>query len=210
MPKCASLLPPFQLSFVFMRKSAGIKWSRDLYLPMPTPMRLNAAAFISPQNHPILVRNFTTKQDDLKYHYVAHTSLDVIEERRAPFFFWLFRVLPVSFLPFWVPVFLHSLSLLHTHGRAVAASSKHNECYLGLLYSMEELAVYGFVTPAKLRIVIALALSDAVVRDADVVLVCHLFFQPPSFLFFYNRFLKHCIRHIAARLPTHFWDSMLR
>jgi trafficking protein particle complex subunit 2 len=51
---------------------------------MPASMRLNAAAFISPQNHPILVRNFTsTKQDDLKYHYVAHTSLDVIEERRA-------------------------------------------------------------------------------------------------------------------------------
>jgi len=47
-------------------------------------MRLNAAAFISSHNHPILVRNFTSsKQDDLKYHYIAHTSLDVIEERRA-------------------------------------------------------------------------------------------------------------------------------
>ena len=51
---------------------------------MPALMRLNAAAYISPQNYPILVRNFTsTKQDDLKYHYVAHTSLDVIEERRT-------------------------------------------------------------------------------------------------------------------------------
>lgn len=50
--------------------------------PMPAQIRLNAAAFISPQNHPILVRNFTlSKQDDLKYHYVAHSSLDVIEER---------------------------------------------------------------------------------------------------------------------------------
>lgn len=50
---------------------------------MPPQIRLNAAAFISPQNHPILVRNFTSsKQDDLKYHYIAHTSLDVIEERR--------------------------------------------------------------------------------------------------------------------------------
>ncbi|KAF8591588.1 Sedlin [Ramaria rubella] len=102
---------------------------------MLTPMRLNAAAFISAQNHPLLVRNFTpTRQDDLKYHYVAHTSLDVIEER-------------------------------------LVASSKQNECYLGLLYSMEDLAVYGYVTPMKLKIVIALALSDAVVRDADVVLI---------------------------------------
>lgn len=43
---------------------------------------LNAVAFISPQNHPILIRTFT-KQDDhaIKYHYIAHTSLDVIEER---------------------------------------------------------------------------------------------------------------------------------
>ncbi|KAF8529193.1 trafficking protein particle complex 2 [Hysterangium stoloniferum] len=104
---------------------------------MPAPMYLNAAAFISPQNHPILVRNFTSsKQDDLKYNYVAHTSLDVIEERRM-----------------------------------LTPNAKHNECYLGLLYSMEDLAVYGYVTPTRLKIVIALASSDAVVRDADVVLV---------------------------------------
>lgn len=43
-------------------------------------LRLNAVAFISPQNHPILIRTFE-KGDELKYHYVAHTSLDVIEER---------------------------------------------------------------------------------------------------------------------------------
>ena len=45
-------------------------------------LRVNAVAYISAQNHPILIRTFTkNKQDDLKYHYVAHTSLDVIEER---------------------------------------------------------------------------------------------------------------------------------
>ncbi|KIJ56866.1 hypothetical protein M422DRAFT_198129 [Sphaerobolus stellatus SS14] len=102
---------------------------------MPTLIRLNAAAFTSPQNHPILVRNFTqNSQDDLKYHYVAHTSLDVIDER-------------------------------------LAAATKQHECYLGLLYSMEDLAVYGYVTPTKVKIVVALALSDIVVRDADVVLI---------------------------------------
>jgi len=47
------------------------------------PQRLNAVAFISPQNHPILIRTFK-KQDELKYHYIAHTSLDVIEERGEP------------------------------------------------------------------------------------------------------------------------------
>jgi len=43
---------------------------------------LTAIAFISPQNHPILVRALSGSPEDLlKYHYVAHTSLDVIDER---------------------------------------------------------------------------------------------------------------------------------
>lgn len=101
---------------------------------MPVPLRLNAVAFISSQNQPILIHNYTSlEQDDLKYHYISHVSLDIVEEKLN--------------------------------------SAKLNECYLGLLYSMEDLAVYGYVTPAKLKIIIALALSDAVVRDSDIVLV---------------------------------------
>ena len=51
---------------------------------MAPPPRLNAVAFVSPQNHPILIRTFAQpRQDELKYHYIAHTSLDVIEERSA-------------------------------------------------------------------------------------------------------------------------------
>ncbi|KAJ7283682.1 Sedlin [Mycena rebaudengoi] len=100
-----------------------------------SPKTLNAVAFISPQNHPILIRTFT-KHDDhaIKYHYIAHTSLDVIEER-------------------------------------VAAGGKSTECYLGLLYSMEDVAVYGYITPLKVKIVIALALSDSVVRDVEVTMI---------------------------------------
>ena len=50
---------------------------------MPPQLRLNAVAFVSPQNHPILIRTFVPGQDELKYHYIAHTSLDVIDERSA-------------------------------------------------------------------------------------------------------------------------------
>ncbi|KAG8982281.1 hypothetical protein FRB94_008933 [Tulasnella sp. JGI-2019a] len=96
--------------------------------------RLNAVGYISSQNHPILVRTFVTNQrDDLKYHYVAHTSLDVIEER--------------------------------------VSATKGGECYLGHLYSMEDLAVYGWVAPSKLKIVVALALTDNVVKDKEVVTI---------------------------------------
>jgi hypothetical protein len=53
-------------------------------LAMPGQLNLNlaAVAFISPQNHPILVRALSGSPEDLlKYHYIAHTSLDVIDER---------------------------------------------------------------------------------------------------------------------------------
>ena len=42
---------------------------------------------------------------------------------------------------------------------------------MNLLYTMEDVAVYGYLTPLKVKIILALALSDAVVRDADVLTV---------------------------------------
>jgi hypothetical protein len=48
---------------------------------MPPNLKLNAVAFISPQNYPILIRTFVKQEDPVKYHYIAHTSLDIIEER---------------------------------------------------------------------------------------------------------------------------------
>ena len=51
-----------------------------------------------------------------------------------------------------------------------ANANKSVECYLGLLF-VEDVAVYGFMTPLKVKIIIALELSDAVVRDADVITV---------------------------------------
>lgn len=37
---------------------------------------------------------------------------------------------------------------------------------------MEEVAVYGYITPLKVKIILALTLSDAIVRDLDVIAVC--------------------------------------
>lgn len=51
-------------------------------MPGQLNLGLAAVAFISPQNHPILVRAFSGSPDDLlKHHYLAHISLDVIDER---------------------------------------------------------------------------------------------------------------------------------
>ena len=36
---------------------------------------------------------------------------------------------------------------------------------------MEDVAVYGYITPSKVKIVLALALSDSVVKDLEVTMV---------------------------------------
>lgn len=36
---------------------------------------------------------------------------------------------------------------------------------------MEDVAVYGYVTPLRVKIVLALALSDSVVKDVEVIMV---------------------------------------
>jgi trafficking protein particle complex subunit 2 len=119
---------------------------------MAPNLRLNAVAFISSNNHPILIRTFA-KQDEqaIKYHYIAHTSLDVIEERgQSP----------------------HLLQVILINGdSAVNSTSKATDCYLGLLYAMEDVAVYGYITPLKVKIVLALALSDSVVKDLEIIMV---------------------------------------
>lgn len=36
---------------------------------------------------------------------------------------------------------------------------------------MEDVAVYGYMTPLRVKIVLALALSDSVVKDAEIIMV---------------------------------------
>ena len=43
------------------------------------------------------------------------------------------------------------------------------EPYLGLLYTMDDVAVYGYITASKMKIVLALLLSDTVIKDVEVV-----------------------------------------
>ncbi|KIL70089.1 hypothetical protein M378DRAFT_183681 [Amanita muscaria Koide BX008] len=102
---------------------------------MAPNLRLNAVAFISPQNHPILIRTFV-KQDAhaIKYHYIAHTSLDIVEER-------------------------------------VSSGGKSLDCYLGLLYSLEDVAVYGYITPLKVKIILTFAATDTVIKDVEVNMI---------------------------------------
>lgn len=83
----------------------------------------------------MLVKSFGTKQEDeLKYHYIAHTALDVIEER------------------------------INSNPKAV-------ECFLGMLYVLEDVAVYGYITPTRVKIVAAIDQTDEFIKDADIILL---------------------------------------
>lgn len=45
------------------------------------------------------------------------------------------------------------------------------DCYLGLLYVMEDYVVYGYITSMKVRIILTLALTDDIFRDAELIAV---------------------------------------
>ena len=67
--------------------------------------------------------------------------------------------------------------------RAVSAAGKSCDCYLGLLFTMEDVAVYGYITPLKIKIIVAIQLSDSVVKDVEIISVSLYFYRANSFFF---------------------------
>ncbi|KAI9345333.1 Sedlin, N-terminal conserved region-domain-containing protein [Obelidium mucronatum] len=83
------------------------------------------------QNNPLFIRPFSTRHQELKFHYCCHTACDIIEERVAP-------------------------------------GSKNMDLYLGLLYCLEDLAVYGFMTNTKIKFVIVISMTDSSIKDIEM------------------------------------------
>ncbi|KAI8099230.1 Sedlin, N-terminal conserved region-domain-containing protein [Halteromyces radiatus] len=92
---------------------------------------ISCIAIIGKQNNPLFIKNFSSTHPDLKYHYIAHTSIDIIEER-------------------------------------VTNGPKQLDLYLGLLYAMEDLAVYGYMTNTKVKFIVVISVTDGVIRDTDM------------------------------------------
>lgn len=102
----------------------------------------------------------------MRYHYFAHAALDVMDERTA----------------------------LAT---APGASSNRtsSEQYLGLLSTLEDLAIYGFQTCAKLRFLLMISLTDHAVRDIDMLTL---------FRAVYTSYLKYSANPFHSLPPTAF------
>ncbi|KAI8608762.1 Sedlin, partial [Chytriomyces sp. MP71] len=82
-------------------------------------------------NDPLFIRPFSTRHQELKFHYCCHTAVDIIEERVSP-------------------------------------GSKNLDLYLGLLYCIEDLAVYGFVTNTKIKFITIISMTDASIKDIEM------------------------------------------
>ncbi|PVG04369.1 Sedlin [Serendipita vermifera] len=98
-------------------------------------IKIRAVAFISPQNYPMFVRSYGDRQEDeIKHHYIAHSALDVFEER-------------------------------------LNANPKATECFVGMLFILEDVCVYGYITPTRVKMVVALDQTDHFIKDEDVILI---------------------------------------
>ncbi|KAJ9096773.1 hypothetical protein QFC21_005043 [Naganishia friedmannii] len=56
-----------------MDKSAG----------RPIPLHLVTFAILSPSNTPLYIHSYTGKQDELRYVQLAHSALDIVEEKES-------------------------------------------------------------------------------------------------------------------------------
>ncbi|KAL7750270.1 hypothetical protein RI367_004443 [Sorochytrium milnesiophthora] len=115
-------------------------------------------AIVGKQSNPLYIRSFdasphttaTTENRQLRYHFVAHTACDFVEER------------------------LTAAGSGRGPGLS-GGSSSSTDMYLGLLYSLEDLAVYGYITNTRIKFFVIVSTSSTashsrptVLRDAEV------------------------------------------
>ncbi|KAJ2381057.1 hypothetical protein H4S02_006387 [Coemansia sp. RSA 2611] len=95
-------------------------------------MKLRCIAILNRQDIPVYMRSFDdapSEESTVKYQYLAHTSVDVIEER-------------------------------------MANAKSSSDLYLGLLQTVGELAIYGYVLNTGARILLVISVPESVVRMA--------------------------------------------
>lgn len=96
------------------------------------------AAVLGKENSPLYIRAFGG-HEQLRFQFIVHTALDFIEEKVAAQ-----RQQSVQ------------------QQQAAAAGGKH-EPYLGLLYPIEEMRVYGYFTNCRVKLIAVL--DDEEVKD---------------------------------------------
>nr|XP_002131059.1 trafficking protein particle complex subunit 2-like protein [Ciona intestinalis] len=96
-------------------------------------------AVIAKENYPLYIRCSANVEDELKFHFTVHTSLDVVEEK-----------------------------ISSTGKTSTARAPDMREFYLGQLYPSEDYRIYGYVTNTKVKFVMVVEASNTQIRDNDV------------------------------------------
>ncbi|KAJ3149480.1 Trafficking protein particle complex subunit 2-like protein [Geranomyces variabilis] len=96
------------------------------------PFDVICIAVIGKTNNPLYIKNCSRNAvyPDLKCHYIAHTAIDLVEEK--------------------------------------ISTTKHADQYLGLLYALEELAVFGYITNTRVKFIVVTSLTDAAIKDQEM------------------------------------------
>jgi len=94
---------------------------------------------IAKENYPLYIRCAPNAEDQIKFHFQVHTSLDVIEDK-----------------------------ISNAGKSSSVAAPDSRDFYLGQLYPAEDYRVYGYVTNTKVKFVIVVEASNTQLRDNDV------------------------------------------
>lgn len=74
-----------QGSLFSLRLHLNIRHTTDIMDPRTAasqlPLHLTSLAILSPSNAPLYVRSYTGPDDELRHYHLAHSAVDVIEER---------------------------------------------------------------------------------------------------------------------------------
>lgn len=107
-------------------------------------MGVVGCALLGKDNSPLFIRAFGA-HDQLRFHFIVHTALDFVEEKVAA---------------------QQQATQQHAAGAAAGAAGSKNEPYLGLLYPIEELRVYGYLSNSRVKLIAVL--DDEEVKDAEM------------------------------------------
>ncbi|KAI8590465.1 Sedlin [Geranomyces variabilis] len=123
------------------------------------PFDVICIAVIGKTNNPLYIKNCSRNAvyPDLKCHYIAHTAIDLVEEKsnhtqNLRVALLASRILPDVALP----------------SHALVSTTKHADQYLGLLYALEELAVFGYITNTRVKFIVVTSLTDAAIKDQEM------------------------------------------
>ena len=115
----------------------------------------------------------TTTQADLTFHYMAHTVLDVLEEKGILSDLWGGGACGCGSGGAGggvVVVVVGGSS--RSSGTTHRPAARSTEMYLSLLYALEDMAVYGYQTNSKVKFLLVLGVSDSMAKDLEIRSVC--------------------------------------